>query len=177
MMPLNLKTGLKRKTPLKPSQLRPRSVDEDKASARWREQYHSEEYLAWIKGFPCLLCGGRAHHAHHFKTRGARGTWKDQGPVCATCHAGLHTEGCKSFPKRHNRTHEGLLDDVAALAKRGALLFGEDVSDPRHPAYTGQDQWIHTNIVNAGHDPDCSCSWCSEDRERRARDLREDAAL
>ena len=165
MMPLNRKTGLKRKTPLKPSPIRPKApLGAEVDIERWREYYHSVEYLAWLKGHRCLLCGGQPHHAHHFKTRGARGTWRDMGPVCATCHAGLHTEGCKTFPKRHGKTHEGLLGEVAELAERGAELYGENPSDPRHPAYTGQDQWIHTNIVNAGHDSDCSCGWCEKDR-------------
>jgi hypothetical protein len=57
----------------------------------------SKAYMAHVRGFPCLSCGGQAE-AHHVKFAELRSMGMKPGdnwcvPLCHACHMSLHDFG------------------------------------------------------------------------------------
>jgi hypothetical protein len=58
-------------------------------------------FLAWLRTYPCVLCGNSAEPAH-VKSRGAGGD--DIGntvPLCRTHHREQHDTGIQSFARKY----------------------------------------------------------------------------
>lgn len=64
----------------------------------------SRAYLHFVIEHPCLGCGAKAEHAHHFgKSRGGGGIGLKPHdtftvPLCADCHATVHRNGTLPRP-------------------------------------------------------------------------------
>lgn len=71
-------------------------------SKRFRKHYYSEAYVLAIKAMHCLSCRKRPCHAHHVKTKGAGGTYRDLVPLCPKHHMELHNSGRKTFAAGHS---------------------------------------------------------------------------
>lgn len=129
------KSRLTRKTPLK-GRAGPVKPREDvglpkgsvtirrrlRALERFKTQFHSEEFVRFVKSLPCRRCGRRPSEMHHEPPRSRGGTWEDVSPLCRDCHTAgpgaRHTVGQKTFwrgvgtsPTQANQeTHKAWLD-------------------------------------------------------------------
>lgn len=107
------RTPLRRRTPLRAKKDLARKrwshrPDPEKKVARFARQFGSRERLEWLKGFPCVSCGGRATDASHVR-HGPTKTASEMVPQCHRCHMELHSVGIGTFQRRH-----GI--DLAAVA-------------------------------------------------------------
>jgi hypothetical protein len=126
--PLKPRQGLKATgspgTPRKPSAA---SVArrEARKRRRWERQFHSEEFVLFVKWLECVYCGRTPCEVHHEPTRSAGGTWKDTSPLCWECHPYRHKVGVKTFwgatcltPEESNaRTHRLWLEHSEGLGR------------------------------------------------------------
>ena len=69
------------------------------------------QYLAWVRGRPCCVCGAAPpSEPHHMVTRGAGGSDCLVVPVCRVCHSSAHSMGLQRFARLH-----GLWDKMDIL--------------------------------------------------------------
>jgi len=84
-----------------------------KADAAFAKHFHSPEHLAYVHSLPCLVCGTLPVDAHHVRSKGAGGTWRDLVPLCRIHHSEYHTAGHVTFERRYDL-------DLVAIAARVA---------------------------------------------------------
>ena len=54
----------------------------------------AKDYLAWVRGLPCALCGGAPPNtAHHVIRQRDGGRAENTVPLCVDCHRALHGTG------------------------------------------------------------------------------------
>lgn len=117
--PLTTRAQIQRRTELRRSRTTLPRRNPERAARRFAVQFGSAERVEWLHGFPCCACGHRGEiHAHHVVSRGAGGTADDMVPLCATCHARVHTIGRTRF-----EAERGV--DLGAEARRFAAMWEE----------------------------------------------------
>lgn len=112
----------------------------EKKAARFARQYHSTEFVEWMKAKPCccraLMCSiGIAHsetfeyvtgypgiaykiesEVSHVVSRGAGGTWKDAVPMSPACHREFHAKGRRTYCQARGWPLERLSELAAGYA-------------------------------------------------------------
>ena len=91
-----------------------------KRERRWARR--DPDYLRWIKGLPCHVCGVYGVEAHHWPTK-SNPAWHDTSamPLCPEHHrgeAGYHQLGRKGFEAEY-----GLSLAAVVLEYRGRYLM------------------------------------------------------
>ncbi len=76
-----------------------------KSAARLRlkfaRQFHSEEFVAWSRMQPCIVCDRVPTQAAHNPSRAAGGTWRGLSALCPHHHREQHNVGVETFQKVH----------------------------------------------------------------------------
>lgn len=64
----------------------------------------SEKFKAFIKTFPCLICGSQSvpHHLQKNANMSQKPSDFETVPLCSNHHAELHTLGEKQFEGKYN---------------------------------------------------------------------------
>jgi len=81
------------------------------------------EYIKFIHGFACVVCGSYPVHAHHTKTRGAGGSDLTCLPLCYEHHMGrfgVHCLGRIHFQAKFRVDFEKLVEHYNTLYNDGA---------------------------------------------------------
>lgn len=105
----------------------------DKKDERFARQFHSKEFVEWIKDQPCSTCGkwSLLPDASHVRSRGAGGTWRDIIPQCWACHQEFHQKGRLSFCQARGWPPERLSELAAGYAREWEELQGATESSDR----------------------------------------------
>lgn len=127
--PLKARDGFRApRTPMKRSKKRrrPPRTSVAKREARWSEQFRSEDFVRFVKGLRCAMCGTRADiEVHHDPPRSRGGTWKDTSPLCKwVCHPYRHSKGVVTFWREVGTTYQ-----AANEATQAKWLGVADLSD------------------------------------------------
>ena len=78
-----------------------------RATRRFQLQFHSDDYVRFVKGMKCACgCGRSPCEVSHDPTRGSGGTWKDTHPLYPPCHRRLHGKGSKTFWAEVGKTRQ-----------------------------------------------------------------------
>ena len=93
---------MKRKKPLSRRGPLINKINDARKSKRFKRYYHSEAYVLAVKATPCSVCGIRPSHAHHLRSKGAGGTFKDLVPLCEKHHYEFHSTGTRTFQSKYD---------------------------------------------------------------------------
>ena len=85
--------------------LRKRTRDRGKRARVFERNFHSAEYVAFVRALPCVKCGRAPCDVSHDPSRGAGGGWQDTHPLCRACHLELG-RGSETFWSGLGRTRE-----------------------------------------------------------------------
>jgi hypothetical protein len=81
------------------------------------------EYVKWIHGYACVVCGNWPVHAHHVKSKGAGGSDRTVIPLCHSHHTGdlgIHFLGRLHFQAQFRLELEQLVAHFNELYEDGA---------------------------------------------------------
>lgn len=68
-----------------------------------RNREYDSDYVKWIHGWPCCICGSHPVHAHHVVSKGAMGSDRTVIPLCPGHHLGwVHGKGVETTQKHYN---------------------------------------------------------------------------
>jgi len=84
------------------------------------------DYIRFIHGYACIVCGTYPVHAHHAKTKGAGGSDKTCLPLCYSHHVG--DQGIHFLGKIHFQAKFRV--DMDKLVEHYNLLYKEGVAGP-----------------------------------------------
>lgn len=117
--------GLKEPKPPKPARKRMRQVSEKRAAYRASaEGKRALEWMALVKGLPCVVCGkpgpSDAHHVCHDRFGTAKASDFDVIPLCR----GHHTEGPEAIHNGKTTWREKHGPDYGYLPLVSAQLSG-----------------------------------------------------
>ena len=93
---------MKRKKPLSRRGPLINKINDARKSKRFKRYYHSEAYVLAVKATPCSVCGIRPSHAHHLRSKGAGGTFKDLVPLCEKHHYEFHNTGTRTVQTKYD---------------------------------------------------------------------------
>jgi 5-methylcytosine-specific restriction endonuclease McrA len=76
--------------------------NEKRRRKRFLKQFHSKEFVEWVRAQDCVACGNWPCEVAHVRSRGAGGTWEDTVPLCPRCHHEQHNGGITTFERKHD---------------------------------------------------------------------------
>lgn len=98
----------------------------EKRKKQKRNREYDSEYLRWVHGFKCCICGSYPVHAHHVVTRGAMGGDRTAIPLCPEHHLRwVHGKG-----QRTTQEHFGV--DFDQIVSEMNEAYDSGVKGPFH---------------------------------------------
>ena len=91
-----------------------------------RNRERDLNYLRWVHGFKCCICGAYPVHAHHVVSRGAMGSDRTAIPLCPEHHLRwVHGKGRETTEKHYQISFDKIVKEMNEL-------FDNGVKGPNH---------------------------------------------